>query len=151
LIDILSEKHMARKAKIGPILGIVGSAILVFAGILSFTRQTAIEIQLGPLFLSWEDIGFDPFLFTIQGLVTLICAVLGLIGAILALMGKKVGKHLLLIFGLITVVGSLVPMATLTIGVAPIPVTVVNPFIYAESILLLAGGVLALALKESED
>ena len=135
------------RAKVGPILGIVGSATLILSGILSFTRQAAFEIQLGPLFLSWEDLGFDPLLFIIQGIVTLACALLGVLGAIFALKGKKFGAIVLLLVGVFALIGSFVPMGTFLIGEISYPQTIVNWFIYAESILIVIGGILALVLR----
>ncbi|MFX0073863.1 MAG: hypothetical protein ACFE96_00360 [Candidatus Hermodarchaeota archaeon] len=136
------------KAKVGPILGIVGSAILLIAGFMAFGTQALIEAQLSLLGLTWADIGFDPSIFMIRGLITVLVSLLGVIGAILALVGKKVGAFLLLIAGIVAVVGSFIPMATMTIAMVPIPVTLIYPFFYVESFLMLIGGILALALKE---
>jgi hypothetical protein len=135
------------KAKVGPILGIVGSAILFVAGLTATTTRGLIEIQLDGLGLTWGDIGFDPFLFTIRFIATLVCAILGLLGAILALLGKKLGAIILLIFGAITILGSFLPMAILNIGLATIPITLIYPFFYIESILMLVGGILGLVLR----
>jgi hypothetical protein len=134
--------------KVGPILGIVGAAILLIAGFMAFGTQALIQAQLGLLGLTWADIGFDPSIFMVRGLLTIVFAVLGLVGAILALKDKKIGAVLLLIFGLVCLIGSFVPIGSLTISFVTIPVTMIYPFFYVESILMVVGGILSLALKD---
>jgi hypothetical protein len=139
------------KEKVGPILGIVGSAILMIAGFIGFGVQALIETTLGLYGLTWADIGFDPSILMIRVVITIIVAILGLIGAIIAITGKKVGAFILLIMGIIAVVGSFIPIATIDLGIGPagiVPVTLIYPFFYVESFLMLIGGILALVLKE---
>ena len=136
-------------SKVGPILGIVGSAILMIGGIIGLGVQALLEIQLSLLGVTWADIGFDPSILMIRVVITIVVAILGLIGAILAITGKKAGAFILLIMGIVAIVGSFVPMATINLGVyGSIPVTLIYPFFYVESILMLVGGILALALKD---
>ena len=134
--------------KVGPILGIVGAAILLIAGFMAFGTRALIEAQLGLLGLTWADIGFDPSLFMIRGLLTVVFSLLALVGAILALKDMKIGAILLLLFGAICLIGSFIPIGALTIGFIPIPVTMIYPFFYVESILMVVGGILSLALKD---
>lgn len=134
--------------KVGPILGIVGAAILLIAGFMAFGTQALIEAQLGLLGLTWGDIGFDPSLFMIRGLLTVVFSLLALVGAILALKDMKIGAILLLLFGAICLIGSFIPIGSLTISFIAIPVTMIYPFFYVESILMVVGGILSLALKD---
>ncbi len=136
------------KALVGPILGIVGSALLLIAGFMAFATQAEIQILLTGAGLTWADIGFDPLMFMMRGLFTVIFALLGLIGAILAITGKKIGAILLLIGGIAAVVGLFIPVGTITIGFFSLPVTLVYSFLFVDPFLMLIGGILALALKE---
>ena len=135
-------------SKVGPILGIVGSAILMVGGFIGFGAQALVEATLALYGETWASIGFDPSILMIRVIITIIVGIVGLIGAILALKGMKAGKFILLIMGLIAVVGSFIPIATVDILGVLIPVTLIYPFFYVESFLMLVGGILALALKE---
>jgi len=137
------------KEKVGPILGIVGSAILLVGGFIGFGVQALVEAQLGLLGVSWADIGFDPSILMIRVIITIIVAILGLIGAIIAITGKKAGTFILLIMGIVALIGSFVPIGVIDLGIyGSIPVTLIYPFFYVESILMLVGGILGLVLKE---
>jgi len=135
-------------SKVGPILGIVGSAILLIAGFIGFGVQGLIEIQLNLLGVTWADLGFDPSLLTIRVIITIIVAILGLVGGIVAVTGKKAGAYILLLAGIVAVVGSFLPIGSIEfLGLVTVPVTMIYPFFYVESFLMLVGGILAIALK----
>lgn len=134
------------KAKVGPILGLVGSALLLIAGFIAFGVQALLEATMFPL--TWADIGMDPMILTVRAVLTVIFALVALIGAILGLLGKKIGVILMLIFGIITTVGMFVPIGTITIGFTTIPVSMNYNMFFIDPILILLGGILGLALKE---
>ena len=136
------------KAKVGPILGIVGAALLLIAGIVSFGAQALMELVLASAGLTWVDVGFDPILFTVRSALTLVFALVGLIGAIMALVGKKIGVYLMLIFGLVATVGMFIPIGSFTITSISFPVTMNASLFFIDPILLLLGGILGLFLKE---
>lgn len=139
------------KALAGPILGIGGSIIFLIAGFNAIGAQARYEIPMGLLGLSWQDIGFNPLILTLRATLEIFFALLALVGAILALIGKRFGAYLLLIFGLISIAGSFIPIATITIAYVPFLVTMIHPLFYIESILMLIGGILTLALKRDSD
>ena len=136
------------KALVGPILGIVGAALLLIAGFIAFGVQALLEVTLAGAGLTWADVGFDPMILTVRAILTVVWALIGLIGAILALTGKKIGAILMLIFGLIATVGMFIPIGSMTIGFVTIPVTMNYNMFFVDPILLLLGGILGLALKE---
>jgi hypothetical protein len=136
------------KEKVGPILGIVGSALVLIAGFISFGVQATVEAQLALGGLSWEDIGFDPSILMIRSIIVIVLALVGLIGAILALTGKRVGAFLLLIAGIVAVVGIFIPLGTITIGFISIPVPMTYSMFFVDPFIMLIGGILALVLKE---
>jgi len=85
------------KALTGPILGIVGSIIFLFAGFIAMGVQTLLEVRLSLLLLTWQDIGFNPLIVTLRALLQIFFALLALIVAVLGLIGKRFGAYLLLI------------------------------------------------------
>ncbi len=136
------------KALAGPLLGIIGAALLLMAGIVGFGTQAIRENLLIVAGLSWEDIGFDPMLFTVSAVLTLVWSLLGLIGAILSLMGKKIGGFLMLICGSIATIGMFIPIGTYTILSVEYTVFLNSHFLFVDPILLLLGGVLGLVFRE---
>ena len=58
-----------------------------------------------------------------------------------------VGPILALIWGILGIVGALVPLGTITI-VTPIPIIFTGSFLLLDSILMIHGGILGLTLKE---
>ena len=135
------------KGKVGPILGIVGASLLLIAGFIALGAQGLMEIALASAGLTWADVGFDPILFTVRSALTLVFALVGLIGAILGLMDKKIGVYLMLIFGLVATVGMFIPIGSLTIGYMTFPVTMNGALLFVDPILILLGGILGLFLK----
>ncbi|TES98306.1 MAG: hypothetical protein E3J90_06020 [Promethearchaeota archaeon] len=73
---------------------------------------------------------------------------LGLVGAILAFTGKKMGVYLMLIAGGIATVGMFIPIGTYTITIIPMAVNMNSHMFFVDPILLLVGGILGLALKD---
>jgi hypothetical protein len=133
---------VAGRTKIGPTLGLIGSILLTIAGFLAFGTLGIIDTELVALGLTWIEIGFDPFLLILRGLITLLVGLLGLTGAILALYGKEIGGNILLVVGVGAIFGSFFPMAALALGPTLLPITIVFPFIYVESFLILIGGII---------
>lgn len=132
---------VAGKAKVGPILGIVGGTILTIGGLLLFGYPTIIEVLIYPATLA--DMGIDATLLMIPAILTLVYGLLGLIGAILGLVGKKIGVFLMLIFGILACVTMFI---TIPNGTVMQPLSGAGFFV--DPFLLLLGGILGLALKE---
>ena len=97
--------------------------------------------------MTWADIGFNPVLLYLQMILTIVLGLLGLIGAILAFVGKKIGVYLMLIFGIVATVGMFVPIGNISI-IIPFPVTLSASLFIVDPILLLLGGIFGLILKQ---
>ena len=91
--------------------------------------------------MTWESIGFDPIVFTISAVVTVVFGVLGLIGAILGLLGKRIGVFLMLICGIIAAVGMFIPIGTYVIF-NTYTVSLNSHLYFVDPILILLGGIL---------
>jgi len=137
------------KAIVGPILGIVGGALLLIAGLFAFGAVGTIQAYLTLAGLTWADLGLDPMLLNVHAIMTLLWGILGLVGAILAITGKKIGVYLMLVFGIISVVGLFLPIGTYTLLI-PINITLNGSFILVDPFLLLVGGILGLTLKAED-
>ena len=137
-------------AKAGPILGIIGGALLLLGGLISFGTQGTIQAYLTLVSLTWADIGLDPMFLTINSIMTLTWGILGLLGAIFAMQGKKFGVYLMLVIGMISTVGLFIPIATYTMLSIPLSISLNGSFLFVDPILLLLGGILGLTLKAKE-
>ncbi|MFX1574960.1 MAG: hypothetical protein ACFFB0_19660 [Promethearchaeota archaeon] len=139
------------KLLVGPILGIIGGGLLLIVGFLSFGVQAGVEPTLALLTLTWGDVGFDPILFTISSILTLVFAALAIIGAILGFVGKRVpGGALMLIGGIGAVVGYFVPVGVIDLPLPypDVPISLVYPGLFwVPGFLILISGILGLALK----
>ena len=133
---------------VSPILGVIGATLLTIAGFLGFGLMATIQALLTTSGLTWADVGFDPSLFTVSAILTLVWGLLGLVGAILAFTGKKMGVYLMLIAGGIATVGMFIPIGTYTISFVTIAVNMNSSMFFVDPILLLLGGILGLALKD---
>ncbi|NVM43404.1 MAG: ABC transporter permease [Candidatus Lokiarchaeota archaeon] len=135
------------KIKIGPILGLIGSVLLLIAGFRGFGVQSDIEDILAASALSWASIGFNPWILMTRTILTILFGAIGLIGTILLFNGKKLGAYLLLIVGSFAVLGMFIPIGTIIFLSTSIPVSLSYSFLLVEPFLILIGGILALVFK----
>jgi len=133
---------------VSPILGVIGATLLTIAGFIGFGLMATIQALLTASGLTWADVGLDPTLLTVSAILTVVWGLLGLVGAILAFTGKKMGVYLMLIAGGIATVGMFIPIGTYTITIIPMAVNMNSHMFFVDPILLLVGGILGLALKD---
>ena len=133
---------------VSPILGIIGATLLTIAGFIGFGLMATLQAILTGYGFTWADVGLDPSLLTVSAILTLVWGLLGLVGAILAFTGKKMGVYLMLIAGGIATVGMFIPIGTYTITIIPMAVNMNSHMFFVDPILLLVGGILGLALKD---
>lgn len=135
------------KALVGPILGLIGGTLLMIGGLLVLGVMGTLEATLALSGLTWVDIGLDPTLFYVNFTMTLLFGIVGLIGAILAMVGKKIGVYLMLVMGIIAVVGLFIPIGSYTLIFLLVNITLNSSLFFVDPFLLLVGGILGLALK----
>ena len=136
------------KLIIGPILALIGGIIMMFASYLVFRGIVSIESNLEIEGLTWEDVGFNPILMNVRFILTLLWGILGIIGAIIAFTGKKLGSFLALIGGILGSIGYFVLLGTIKMGIGtPIPVFLSGSFFLVDTIIMVIGGLLGLILK----
>ncbi len=135
------------KLLVGPILALVGGAIMLISSVFVFISIGITEAELIGGGLTWADVGFPKELMYVRFALTLIWGVLGLIGGILAMLGKKFGSILALIGGIMGIAGMFIPLGTITI-IIPFPVSLSASFVFVDPTLILVGGILGLALKD---
>ncbi|MFW9828242.1 MAG: hypothetical protein ACFFEY_11645 [Candidatus Thorarchaeota archaeon] len=115
------------KALVGPILGLIGSVLLIIAGIIGFTNPL---IQFAMVLFPLLALSF---------IMPLILGGLGLLGSLLGLFGKKFGNIITLIIGIVAVIGMFIPLY--------FPFPLVLSLFWVDPFLILVGGILGLALK----
>ena len=135
------------KLLVGPVLALVGGIIMLFSGYFVFASIASIEETLALAALSWADAGFSLELMYLRVACTFLWGVMGIIGGIIAIIGKKLGSVLALIGGLLGVVGMFVPLGTITIVIA-VPVTLSASFMLLDPIIIVLGGIIGLILKD---
>ena len=140
-------KITQRIIKIGPILGVISSVLLLIAGFRGFALQSEIEDALTAAGLTWAAIGFNPWILMTRTILTMLFAAIGLFGTILVFNSKKLGAYLLLIVGCFAVLGMFIPIGTINFLSTSIPVSLSYSLWFVEPFLMLIGGILTLALK----
>ena len=135
------------KLLVGPILALLGGIIMLSSGYFVFTSITSIEESLAIAALTWADTGFSIELMYLRVICTLLWGILGIIGGIIAISGKKFGNLLALIGGLLGIVGMFIPLGTITIVIA-VPVSLSASFMLLDPIIIVLGGIIGLVIKE---
>ena len=139
------------KELVGPIIGILGSIMLFFGGFLRITFQSNIQAELEFHGLTWADIGVDPLLLTLGMILTISFAILGIIGALLGFIGKRIpGSLLMLLAGSSAAVGMFVPLGLIDTGTLISPIMLSYTYVFLDPYIILLGGILGLALKRKE-
>ena len=126
-------------AKAGPIVG----GILALAG-------GGLTIVAALMVMSW--LSLDP-LFTVTFAMTLVLAILAIVGGILLLVGKKIGGILAIIAGGLLIAGFWITIGTY--GFIEIPLathwsTLSGPGFYLDPLLAIAGGIVGLVTVSSD-
>ena len=136
------------KLLIGPILAIIGGLIMAYASYMVFTSIASIEANLAIAALTWEDTGFSRELMYLRSMCTLLWGLMGIIGAILALIGKKFGSVIALLGGILGIAGMFIPLGTITINTLIIPVSLSASFLFLDPIIIIVGSLIGLLLKK---
>jgi hypothetical protein len=77
---------------------------------------------------------------------TVLWGVIGIIGALLAFQGKRIGNILAIVGGALALIGLFIPLGIINTGV-PVPVFLSYSLLFIDIILMLLGGILGLILK----
>ncbi|MFX0057606.1 MAG: hypothetical protein ACFE8J_04835 [Candidatus Heimdallarchaeota archaeon] len=131
--------------RLGPILITFGSLLIFLnAWLLPIMVKSSFEADLSSHGLSWEDIGFKPEIFNVSIICTVLWGIIGLIGAILSITGKKSGNFLSIIVGILVIIGVFIPIGKILTWYVSLSYT----FFFIEPTLFLLGGIFGLFLKE---
>ena len=126
--------------KIGAILGLIGSVILMVVGLY--------WISMGRMFFSMYP-GYNIFAIYTTSLITLGLSAIGVAGAVVVLRDLFWGYFLLLAAGIIGIVGSFIPIYTYDTGYGSMIYSYLNNTgMYADLALMIVGAVLGFGLKE---
>jgi hypothetical protein len=128
---------------VGPISAILGGIIMLFSAYFVSETYIAIGYYISDAGLYWFEVGLYPELITLGFLCTILWGVMGIIGGIIAIFGKKSGSIIALMGGILGIIGALVPIGT-NIAVTQIPTTFSGSIFLLDTILMIFGGILGL-------
>ncbi len=134
-------------AKVGAIVGIIGAALLIVAGILTLSTLAAANVILENYGYEWSDFGINPTMWYVSLLVTLALGAIGLVGAILSFKDIKAGNILMIAAGTVATIGLFIPISTGTYSIYSFVIPLTTSLFYADPIILMVGGILGLAIK----
>lgn len=131
-----------KSSKVGAILGLIGSTILLIVGLasVSMSRNAYHPDPYFPFFLPY-----------ITAFVTVTLSAFGLLGSLLVFRDTTMGYIFLLIAGIVGIVGTFLPIYIYDDGGYIVMNFLVSTFIYADLILMLVGGILGFALAEKKE
>jgi len=124
-------KIVKGKLLVGPILVLIGGAMLIIACIIGYTRP-----EFAPALAAVPIIN-------LSFILPLILGILSIFGAILALIGKTYINYIIIIIGLVGTIGMITPIAFYNLLY-----TLVVPLAFIDPVLVLIGGILGVVIKE---
>jgi hypothetical protein len=131
------------KLLLGPILAIFGGILFIFSSFQVYQALITIGYNLSDAGLHWFEVGLYPELLLLGYICTILWGVLGIIGGIIAIFGKKSGNIIVFVIGNLGLFGALIPLGT-NIAVTQIPLTLTGSFFLLDPILMIIGGALGL-------
>jgi len=143
--------------KAGPIIGLIGAILIVIGWMISFSNVNQLEIRLMEVGTSMAEEGVDTGALNLNSILSLLCGILGIVGAFIGISGKKVGSVILLCVAIIFVIGTfiiLAPEITFIVGIyqyTVLPIKVTSPLIIFDPYLMLLGGILGVRTPKWKD
>ena len=130
-------------AKVGAILGLIGSTIFLIVGLYS--------ISMSRLFSTPP--GFPVIIYTIIGIANISLGSLGIVGVVLAFRDINIaGYILLLVAGAAGIIGTFIPIYVYDHGWGYIEYFYLcSTALYSDLVLMLVGGILGFALGEKRE
>ena len=132
-----------QNTKIGAIVGLIGSVILLIVGL----------TQISFASIAYYDPSFPVFIRYITAIVTAAISALGIYGAVLVIRDDPSGYTLLLIAGIIGVVGTFIPIYAYDYGGYGYIQNfyLAASFGFVDVVLMIVGGILGFALAEKKE
>ena len=131
---------------LGPILTLIGGAIMMLSSYVAFTSIAEFEAILESTGFTWADVGFPRELMYLRFMFTLLWGVLAIIGGILAIYDYYIGNYLALIGGILVIVGMTIPIGTITITYS-YSISLSGSLGLMDSIFMIIGGMIGLAVN----
>jgi len=131
-----------QNTKIGAILGLVGSVILLIVGLSAISMSR----------LMYNPVDFPIFIPYITAIVTSAISALGIYGAVLVIRDDFSGYTFLLLAGIIGIVGTFIPIYSYDVGYGYIQLFYLSSsFSFIDLVLMVVGGILGFALAEKKE
>lgn len=154
---------MADKKRIGYILAIIGSVLLMIGGLTVFATIALTEMEIQALIATYKpsyptlSITVDYTLIIVEGIFIIAMAAIGIICAILIQKENKVGAFIAMGLGIFVLISAFIPIGVVTmtitgvpgLSIESIPVTLGATFIFIDPILISIGGIVGfLGIRE---
>ncbi|MFX0106313.1 MAG: hypothetical protein ACFE75_12610 [Candidatus Hodarchaeota archaeon] len=127
MVEFIKGKLLA-----GPVVAIIGSVMLLFGGILGLLIPEVQQILLVAA----------PILY-LTFVLPIILGVIGISGAILAIINNKFGNYIVIIVGLVAVIGIFIPIF--------VGFPLVMTLLYIDPFLILIGGIIGVIIIYFEE
>jgi len=132
----------AKSSKVGAILGLIGSTILLIVGLANVLLARN---------LYYPDPYYPAILPYITALATIALSAFGITGSTLVFRDLRWGYIFVLIAAIVGIVGTLIPIYVYDTGYGLYMTFLVSTAIYADLALMLVGGILGFALAEKKE
>lgn len=131
-----------QKTKVGAVLGIIGSIILLIVGLSQISFTT----------MGFYDPGFPAFVYYITAGVTSAVSALGLYGSLMVIRDDHSGYTFLFLAGIAGIVATFIPIYAYDHGYGYIQTFFAGAsFGFIDLVLMLVGGILGFALAEKKE
>ena len=131
-----------QSAKIGAILGMIGSVILLIVGLYTISMAR----------LGYFPPDYPVFITYITAGLTIAISAFGIFGTVLVFRDNRIGYTYLLLAGIVGVIGTFVPIYSYDHGYGYIQFFyLISTFLYADLVLMVVGGILGFALAEKKE
>lgn len=124
---------LTRKQLIGSIIGFFGGFLFLWPSYYAFRARTEYTIFISDYGVTWSDVNFNPELFTIRFIITILWGILTITGALLNILGKQFGNIFCFIGGFGGVAGFFIIIGYIeipqTFGGIPVSLSATNAFI----------------------
>lgn len=99
---------LTRTQLVGSILGFIGGFLFIWPSYYSFMARAQWSIIISDSGVTWSEVNFNPELFTIRFIITILWGILTITGALLNVLGKQFGNIFCFIGGIGGLVGSFI-------------------------------------------
>ena len=122
-----------RRELLGSILGFIGGFLFIWPSFYAFRARTLWSSFISEYGAAWDDVDFNPDLFTLRFLITILWGIFTITGALLTTLGKQFGNIFCFIGGIGGFVGYFIIIGYIKIpshfSLIPVSLSATNNFL----------------------